>query len=48
MQRVHGRTSYAEAIEIFLERVGGDVWTVEMKDRQYADLELFRPYRDRM
>jgi 5-methyltetrahydropteroyltriglutamate--homocysteine methyltransferase len=45
---VHGRTSYAEAIEIFLERVGGDVWTVEMKDRQYADLELFRPYRDRM
>ena len=39
MQRVHGRTSYAEAIEIFLERVGGDVWTVEMKDRQYADLE---------
>ena len=48
MQRVHGRTSYAEAIEIFLDRVGGDVWTVEMKDRQYADLELFRPYRDRM
>jgi 5-methyltetrahydropteroyltriglutamate--homocysteine methyltransferase len=48
MQRVHGRTSYAEAIEVFLERVGGDVWTVEMKDRQYADLELFRPYRDRM
>ncbi len=48
MQRVHGRTSYAEAIEIFLERVGGDVWTVEMKDRQYADLELFRPYRDKM
>jgi 5-methyltetrahydropteroyltriglutamate--homocysteine methyltransferase len=48
MQRVHGRTSYAEAIEIFLERVGGDVWTVEMKDRQYADLELFRPYRHRM
>jgi 5-methyltetrahydropteroyltriglutamate--homocysteine methyltransferase len=48
MQRVHDRTSYAEAIEIFLDRVGGDVWTVEMKDRQYADLELFRPYRDTM
>jgi 5-methyltetrahydropteroyltriglutamate--homocysteine methyltransferase len=48
MQRVHARTSYAEAIEIFLERVGGDVWTVEMKDRQYADLELLRPYRDRL
>ena len=48
MQRVHGRTSYAQAIEIFLERMGGDVWTVEMKDRQFADLELFRPYRDRL
>jgi 5-methyltetrahydropteroyltriglutamate--homocysteine methyltransferase len=48
MQRVQGGTSYAEAIEIFLERVAGDVWTVEMKDRQFADLELFRPYRGRM
>ncbi len=48
MQRVLQKTSYAEAIEIFLERVNGDVWTVEMKDRDYADLELFRPYRDRM
>jgi 5-methyltetrahydropteroyltriglutamate--homocysteine methyltransferase len=48
MQRVRPITSYAEAIEIFLERVGGDVWTVEMKDRQYADLELFRPYRGRL
>ncbi len=48
MQRVQRSTSYAEAIEIFLERVGGDVWTIEMKDRDYADLELFRPYRDRM
>ena len=48
MQRVPGTTSYAEVIEIFLDRVGGDVWTVEMKDRSFADLELFRPYRDRM
>ena len=48
MQRVQGSTSYAQAIEIFLERVAGDVWTVEMKDRDFADLELFRPYRDRM
>ena len=48
MQRSGGSTSYAQAIEIFLDRVGGDVWTVEMKDRNYGDLELFRPYRDRM
>jgi 5-methyltetrahydropteroyltriglutamate--homocysteine methyltransferase len=48
MQRVQRTTSYAEAIEIFLDRVAGDVWTIEMKDRDYADLELFRPYRDRL
>jgi 5-methyltetrahydropteroyltriglutamate--homocysteine methyltransferase len=48
MQRVQRSTSYAEAIEIFLDRVACDVWTIEMKDREYADLELFRPYRDRM
>ena len=48
MQRTESRRSYAEAIEIFLDRVHGDVWTVEMKDRGYGDLELFRPYRDTM
>lgn len=48
MQRVHDTRSYAEVVDLYLERVGGDVWTVEMKDRDYADLELFRPYRDRM
>ncbi|MDX6620226.1 MAG: 5-methyltetrahydropteroyltriglutamate--homocysteine methyltransferase [Gaiellales bacterium] len=48
MQRSVPVTSYAPAIEIFLDRVKGDVWTVEMKDRDFADLELFRPYRGRM
>src|SRR5262249_26676003 len=43
MQRVQEKTSYADVIETYLERVGGDVWTVEMKDRGFADLELFRP-----
>jgi 5-methyltetrahydropteroyltriglutamate--homocysteine methyltransferase len=45
MQRVLERTSYAEVIETYLERVAGDVWTLEMKDRGFADLELFHPYR---
>ena len=48
MQRVHERTSYAEVIETYLDRVGGDVWTVEMKDRDFADLELFNAYKNRM
>ena len=48
MQRVQERTSYAEVIETYLERVAGDVWTVEMKDRDFADLELFKTYRNRL
>jgi 5-methyltetrahydropteroyltriglutamate--homocysteine methyltransferase len=48
MQRVLDRTSYAEVIETYLERVAGDVWTVEMKDRDFADLELFKAYRGRL
>ncbi|HEY7381556.1 MAG TPA: cobalamin-independent methionine synthase II family protein [Gaiella sp.] len=48
MQRVLERTSYAEMIETYMDRVAGDVWTVEMKDRAFADLELFQSYRSRM
>jgi 5-methyltetrahydropteroyltriglutamate--homocysteine methyltransferase len=48
MQRVVHPSSYAEVIDTYLERVNCDVWTVEMKDRNFADLELFRPYRNRL
>jgi hypothetical protein len=37
MQRVMEDTSYANSIEIYLERCRGDVWTLEMKDRGQAD-----------
>jgi 5-methyltetrahydropteroyltriglutamate--homocysteine methyltransferase len=45
MQRVMENTSYANSIEIYLERCRGDVWTLEMKDRYQADLELFEPFK---
>jgi 5-methyltetrahydropteroyltriglutamate--homocysteine methyltransferase len=48
MQRVLENTSYAEAFEIYLERLKGDVWTVEMKDRGQTDLELFGRYKGRL
>jgi 5-methyltetrahydropteroyltriglutamate--homocysteine methyltransferase len=48
MQRVLEETSYAEAFEIYLERLRGDVWTVEMKDRDQQDLELFASYKGRL
>jgi 5-methyltetrahydropteroyltriglutamate--homocysteine methyltransferase len=46
MQRVLEQTSYAESFEIYLERLKGDVWTLEMKDRDQQDLELFAPYKE--
>ena len=46
MQRVMEDTSYANSIEIYLERCCGDVWTLEMKDRGQKDLELFAPFKN--
>src|SRR5437667_9319020 len=46
MQRVMEDTSYADSIEIYLERCRGDVWTLEMKDRNQKDLELFAPFKN--
>jgi 5-methyltetrahydropteroyltriglutamate--homocysteine methyltransferase len=46
MQRVMDNTSYANSIEIYLERCRGDVWTLEMKDRNQKDLELFEPFKN--
>ena len=45
MQRVMEDTSYAQSIELYLERCRGDVWTLEMKDRDQRDLELFEPLK---
>ena len=45
MQRVMEDTSYANSIEIYLERCRGDVWTLEMKDRDQRDLNLFEPFK---
>ncbi len=46
MQRVMDDTSYANSIEIYLERCRGDVWTLEMKDRNQKDIELFAPFKN--
>jgi 5-methyltetrahydropteroyltriglutamate--homocysteine methyltransferase len=48
MQKVMEQTSYARCVETYLERVNADVWTLEMKDRNFEDLELFKPYRGRL
>jgi 5-methyltetrahydropteroyltriglutamate--homocysteine methyltransferase len=48
MQRAAANPSYANSIEAHLERMHADVWTVEMKDGDQTELELFAPYKGRM
>jgi 5-methyltetrahydropteroyltriglutamate--homocysteine methyltransferase len=45
MQRVGDDTSYGPSLEYYMDRVNCDVLTVEMRDRNFADLELFGNYR---
>ena len=47
MQKVVDDTSYSHTFEAYMERMHGDVWTVEMKERNFADLELFGTYKGR-
>ena len=47
MQRVFDKTSYANALEIYLDRVKCDVLTLEMKDRGLADSTCSAPGRVR-
>ena len=47
MQRVFDKTSYAKALEYYLERVTCDVLTLEMKDRSMAEIELLGSWKGR-
>jgi 5-methyltetrahydropteroyltriglutamate--homocysteine methyltransferase len=48
MQQAAENPSYANSIEIFLERLNVDVWTIELKGGDHDVLSLFEPYRGRM
>src|SRR6476660_3407062 len=41
MQRVMEDTSYRASFELYLNEMRGDVWTIETKDRNFKDIELF-------
>ena len=47
MQKVYSGESYANSIEIYLDRLKGDVWTVEATENELAEIDLFKPYADR-
>ena len=44
MQKVYTGESYANSIEIYLERLKGDVWTVEATENNLAEIDLFKPF----
>jgi 5-methyltetrahydropteroyltriglutamate--homocysteine methyltransferase len=41
-------TSYRESFELYLHALRGDVWTVEMTDRDFAEIELFGAAKGRL
>ncbi len=45
MQRVMEDTSYKASFELYLNEMRGDVWTIETKDRNFTDIELFGQYK---
>ena len=46
MQKVFTDESYANSMEIYLERLKGDVWTIEATENNFKELSLFQPYRN--
>ncbi|MBI5853049.1 MAG: cobalamin-independent methionine synthase II family protein [Planctomycetes bacterium] len=48
MQRVIENDSYRESFELYLHALKGDVWTVEMTDRNFREIELFGSLRGRL
>jgi 5-methyltetrahydropteroyltriglutamate--homocysteine methyltransferase len=48
MQRVFDKTSYANALEIYLDRINCDILTLEMKDRAFAEIELLGAWKGKI
>ena len=48
MQRVIDNDSYKESFELYMHALKGDVWTVEMSDRNFREIDLFASLRGRL
>jgi 5-methyltetrahydropteroyltriglutamate--homocysteine methyltransferase len=48
MQRVIDNDSYRESFELYLDSCRGDVWTIETKDRNMREIELFAPFKGKL
>ncbi|MCA9291018.1 MAG: cobalamin-independent methionine synthase II family protein [Phycisphaerales bacterium] len=48
MQRVIDNDSYRESFELYMHALKGDVWTVEMTDRNFREIEMFAGLKGRL
>ena len=48
MQRVIDNDRYETSFDLYMNALKGDVWTVEMTDRQFREIELFGRTRGRL
>jgi 5-methyltetrahydropteroyltriglutamate--homocysteine methyltransferase len=48
MQKVYSGESYEPSIDIYLNRLKGDVWTIEATENELAEIDLFKPYADNL
>jgi 5-methyltetrahydropteroyltriglutamate--homocysteine methyltransferase len=48
MQRVIDNDSYQASFELYLHALKGDVWTVEMTDRNFREIEMFGSLKGRL
>jgi 5-methyltetrahydropteroyltriglutamate--homocysteine methyltransferase len=46
MQKVFKDESYANSIDIYLNRLKGDVWTIEAAENDFKELPLFDAYKN--
>jgi 5-methyltetrahydropteroyltriglutamate--homocysteine methyltransferase len=44
MQKVFTDESYQNSMEIYLDRLKGDVWTVEATENDFREIPLFKPF----
>lgn len=48
MQKVFTDESYENSMDIYLERVKGDVWTIEATENDFKEIPLFKRYKNRL
>jgi 5-methyltetrahydropteroyltriglutamate--homocysteine methyltransferase len=48
MQRVIDNDSYRASFELYLNECRGDIWTIETKDRNMREIELFAPLKGKL